>query len=223
MVTIDINSISNAKLKQLAAEIDNSKISAKDNLIDDQELGLFKQRAKAELLDKNQITNDDYKAIFGLEKTNNKVNTDSLKYENAISKIETKNKKIEELKSKISVLKNELYGSELANKRTIDDVKKDAKQILKYSVAGGALFPTSVILLGSTMGLKVTAGAALGAICAGAGVGLVGGGLFGGAVIGVQSIIDKYNQSKKEKCEQQNPEIFEALKCAEKELAELQK
>lgn len=236
MATIDINSIGNAKLKQLATEIDNSNISAKDNQIDDKEFGIFKQMAKSYLLDKKEITTEDYKAIFGLEKADNKIKTDPLAYVQAkkdIAKADSlaqvkeketqiKNEKISELKSNIEKMRNKLY------KGKFNELRKDSKLNFGQKVctmSAGAL-PVSLGLIYGLLAHGNVAGSALAVIGGSMGIGLAVGIGLAGVIAGGCYLYNKYTSNKDiefmKQCEQENPQLYQALQYAEKELAKLE-
>ena len=238
MATIDINSIGNAKLKQLATKIDNSSISAKDNQIDDKEFGIFEQMAKTYLLDKKEITTEDYKAIFGLDKADNKVKTDSLAYVQAkkdIAKADSlaqvkekeketqiKNEKISELKSNIEKMRNKLY------KGKVNELRKDSKLNFGQkvcSMSAGTL-PVSLGLIYGLLAEGEVAGSALAVIGGSMGIGLAVGIGVAGVIAGGCYLYNKYTSNKDIKfmkqCEQENPQLYQALQYAEKELAKLE-
>lgn len=236
MATIDINSISNAKLKQLATEIDNSKISAKDNQIDDKEFGIFEQMAKSYLLDKKEITTDDYKAIFGLEKADNKIKTDSLAYVQAkkdIAKADSlaqvkeketqiKNEKISELKTNIEKLGNKLYKGRFKDLRT--DSKLSFGQ--KFISADVGVLPAVVGAIYGLISHGEVVGSALAVIGGPIGIGLAVGVGVAGVIAGGCYLYNKHTSNKDIKfmkqCEQENPQLYQALQYAEKELAKLE-
>lgn len=229
MTTLNISTIKqySRALGELAEEIDNSNVSKKDGNIDDKEFGIFKERAKTELLDKKLISDDNYKAIFGLEKqtTPTKVNTDSLTYTRALNNIDNKEKKISELKEKIRILKNHLYGEELANKQTFGEAKKDILNNVKdfsiKSAIGSTLLVSSTAVIGSMMGLAVKAGVVLGSIAGLTALGAATALIAGGICIGGKALLSKLDQNEKENCEKNKPELYEALQAAERELNSL--
>lgn len=235
MATIDINSISNAKLKQLATEIDNSNVSAKDNQIDDKEFGVFKQMAKIHLLDKKEITNDDYKAIFGLE---NNVNTDSLAYVQAQKDItradslaqvkeketQNKNEKISKLKTNIAKMRNKLYKGKFNELRKDTKLSEDQKA---SAMTAGVISANLGVTLGFIGALSDSIGGALAVIGVGTGIGLVAGAAIAGVIVGGSYLYNKYSSNKDiefmKQCEEENPQLYKALQYAEKELAKLEK
>ena len=238
MATIDINSIGNAKLKQLATEIDNSNVSAKDNQIDDKEFGVFKQMAKIHLLDKKEITTEDYKAIFGLEKADNKIKTDSLAYVQAkkdIAKADSlaqvkeketqiKNEKISELKSNIEKMRNKLYKGKFNELRKDTKLSEDQKT---SAITAGVISANLGVTLGIIGALSDSIGGALAVIGVGTGIGLVAGAAIAGVIVSGSYLYNKYSSNKDiefmKQCEQENPQLYQALQYAEKELAKLEK
>lgn len=212
MGTLNISEIKNAKLLALAKEVDNSKVSKNDGNIDDKEFSVFKQRAKTELLDKKLVNSEDYTSIFGLEKqtetTSEKVNTDSLAYANAQNKmakqdsitqvkqkeVQIKNKKISQLQNDIARMRKELYKGKYNQNEERGKIGERQE----------------------------------GAILAGMALGLVVGGVIIAGVVKVYNKIDQKIHEKEDEqflrqCEKQNPDLYKALKYAEKQLAELQK
>lgn len=231
---IEIKNITSTKLQQLAGEIDSSCLGNKNGKIDNGEFEIFKQSAQTYVL-KDIVPLKDYREIFGFETSGEQqVNTDSLAYVQAKKDIEQadieaqkkkqaedkKNIKIVELKHDIVRIRQELYkgkydelktGTKLTSDQTIMSFisgSLPANLGLGYGVLGwisgeGASFLVAPTLIGLGAGLLT--------------VGLVAGGCY---------LCNKYKSSKDikymQECEQENPQLYSALKYAEAKLAELE-
>lgn len=234
------------KLGDLANQINNSGISKKDEWIDDKEFFKFKQSATA-LKNKGEISQKEFNAIFGLViKDNTKSYTSSYEnYKKSEVQKEEKEKEIVRLKKDINNIREKLYkgrySSIIQKQNGLTESQKDAAFGTCSAVSvctlglnffgGAALGISSIEALGISTAAATSYAGFLGAgaatLTAGAVGAALGVALPGLIVAGGCYLYNKYTKDKDlkfiQQCQQENPELYNALKQAEKQLAELQK
>jgi hypothetical protein len=237
-----INEIRNETLRKAAEYADNKKNGGNGNgILESKEESLFTRKASESFSDLNVV--NDYAKLLGydVQKKDNAYGN----YKRSEVQKEKKEKEIVRLKKDINNIREKLYKGRYSaivqKQKGLTKSQKNAalgtcSATTLYTLGlnffgGAALGISSIEALGISTAAATTyagflgAGAATltaGAIGAAAGVALPGLIVAGGCYL-----YNKYTKDKDlnfiQQCQQENPELYNALKQAEKQLAELQK